>query len=501
MADKLQQFISVAQQHVGGNGDWAWSTSPLARGYAWCAAYVRSCALTVGGIDGVVMSTYNDCHGFAMATVNSGQGIYLPAPNMGGHPVPQVGDLIFFRWVNSSKSYYDNFVSDHIGIVVEVYSDAVYTIEGNTMSGGKGALYSIATKKSYNINDTQIRFYVRPNWSKIGCSTYNCYGNFPNKKSDVGGVTAVLSTSPDGTYTQEIQTHIRALGNTVQQQTTTVPTQSQGIISTIIPTTVEHVSSKTYSEPSGKEDAMVREVAYFGYDYKPSMQSNPNKISIINLTLYNDIASNVSSYQEVEIKSQTNSSSITAVKSSKGVAQSSGTTSNTISYQSNFNNVPTNASAIIQYLMNKGFNCASAVGLTANIYYESNYNPSAIGDKGTSFGLCQWHNTSYFKFGDMMKQYANASGSWEKNVSGQLDFLVYTLSEGFRSTSTAQSNEFFYIYKHLMSVPNTLAGAMNSADFFVRNYERPPSIDAESAKRQAKAKELWTLLQNQLVSR
>ena len=40
-----------------------------------------------------------------------------------------------------------------------------------------------------------------------------------------------------------------------------------------------------------------------------------------------------------------------------------------------------------------GFNVAAAVGVITNVKRESDFKTGAIGDGGTSYGICQWHNT------------------------------------------------------------------------------------------------------------
>ena len=51
-----------------------------------------------------------------------------------------------------------------------------------------------------------------------------------------------------------------------------------------------------------------------------------------------------------------------------------------------------NEKKIYQFLRNRlGLNKAAASGVLANMYFESSFSTVAIGDGGTSLGLCQWH--------------------------------------------------------------------------------------------------------------
>ena len=48
---------------------------------------------------------------------------------------------------------------------------------------------------------------------------------------------------------------------------------------------------------------------------------------------------------------------------------------------------------VYDYLTNELLlSTAAACGVLANIEHESSFQPTIYGDKGTSYGLCQWHN-------------------------------------------------------------------------------------------------------------
>ena len=59
-------------------------------------------------------------------------------------------------------------------------------------------------------------------------------------------------------------------------------------------------------------------------------------------------------------------------------------------------------SAVTTYLSREmKLNPAAVCGILANIEYESNFSPTVWGDDGTSYGLCQWHESrcrSFFRF-------------------------------------------------------------------------------------------------------
>ena len=140
--------------------------------------------------------------------------------------------------------------------------------------------------------------------------------------------------------------------------------------------------------------------------------------------------------------------------------------------------LPQKAKIIVDYLLDKGLNAAAACGVIGNIYYESDFNTAAIGDYGTSFGICQWH----YGRGDNMKKIAGSD--WKNNLTGQLNYLWSELQSAYSATVLSKLN----------AIDNTLKGAQTAADVFVRNFEIPAFIDEESKKRQAKAAEYYNML-------
>ena len=73
-------------------------------------------------------------------------------------------------------------------------------------------------------------------------------------------------------------------------------------------------------------------------------------------------------------------------------------------------------------------NGAQVVGILANIKRESGFKPSSVGDNGTSFGICQWHNGR----GTKMKK--TAGSNWASNIEGQVDYLWKELTGSYKSS-------------------------------------------------------------------
>lgn len=84
------------------------------------------------------------------------------------------------------------------------------------------------------------------------------------------------------------------------------------------------------------------------------------------------------------------------------------------------------AQQAIAFFMAKGLTRAQAAGIAGNLQYESGFNPSAVGDGGTSFGVAQWHNGR----GDAMKSWTVQHGYSSTSFKGQLEYLWDELNHG-----------------------------------------------------------------------
>lgn len=114
---------------------------------------------------------------------------------------------------------------------------------------------------------------------------------------------------------------------------------------------------------------------------------------------------------------------------------------------------------MISYLMSKGVSQNHALGIVANVKHESNFNPKAIGDGGTSAGLFQHHASRKDK---LMEYVGNDLSNWKK----QVDFM---LTEGI--TKTYLSQDF--------STPE------KASYWFTTQWERPANKEKKGVDRQA----------------
>ena len=72
------------------------------------------------------------------------------------------------------------------------------------------------------------------------------------------------------------------------------------------------------------------------------------------------------------------------------------------------------AKMMYDYIKGKGYTSAQAKGIIANIYRESSFDPSAVGDSGTSHGLFQMH-------AGRSSAMRNSVPNWSTNWKGQID--------------------------------------------------------------------------------
>ena len=142
-----------------------------------------------------------------------------------------------------------------------------------------------------------------------------------------------------------------------------------------------------------------------------------------------------------------------------------------------------NQDAIYSYLANLGFNDAAISGILANIKHESGLDPNALGDGGTSYGLCQWHASRW----DELNAYCSQNGMNASSVDGQLSFMVWELQTKYPS-----------LYQQMLSVPNTADGAYQAAYQWTVQFERPANMDAAGQTRGYSAiNDYWPTYGNQ----
>ncbi len=115
-----------------------------------------------------------------------------------------------------------------------------------------------------------------------------------------------------------------------------------------------------------------------------------------------------------------------------------------------------------------GLNHAAACGVLANVQLESSFRPLAIGDGGTSYGICQWHLGRC----TALMSYCTAQGLDYNTLEGQLAYLTYELNGGYNS-----------VYRALLNVEDSAQGAFRAAWIMCVSFEIPDQADARGQQR------------------
>ena len=113
-------------------------------------------------------------------------------------------------------------------------------------------------------------------------------------------------------------------------------------------------------------------------------------------------------------------------------------------------------------------NTAAASGIIANMQYESTFEPLTVGDMGTSFGLCQWHDQRW----DDLVEFCETMGYDWATSEGQLWFLKYELE-----------NTYFPVLERLRMCEDSAYGAYEAAYYFCYMYENPTGVEEKSVDR------------------
>lgn len=101
-----------------------------------------------------------------------------------------------------------------------------------------------------------------------------------------------------------------------------------------------------------------------------------------------------------------------------------------------------------------------ALGILANVKRESNFDPAAIGDSGTSGGLFQHHASRFMD----MKRSIGSGEAWKTDWKGQVDFAL-SEKAGQQYVNTAFDD------------------AAEASEWWTRNFERPANMNTEVSTR------------------
>lgn len=369
-------YVKTVTEHIGNAGE-SWVKKTTGRSGDWCAHTVMATAIA-SGLSGKVFPKYGDKMPYSEFSLGNPGGIascmvsYYNAKRLNGaywggkDVVPSTGDLIIFIWKSSDfftkvKQQYNQgiewryYSSCHIGIVDYFKDGTVHTVEGNTPT---------LRKRQYKQNDTQIAYYIRPDWTKSNGITLNVSS---------GVTTTTVGVNDNGTVTTEYVT--------MQHDMNTV---------------------ELYTSKSTRIDASIRELSFLDSNGQPTTSTTGIRLAAINYTgllgsVYNLLYGTNATDQKLSL-------------------DYSGASS-TDSSNDNIDKLDQVPRIIVSYLIDKGLPTSSAIGFIGNIKHDSNFKTDKVGGNGKSFGICQWTGTRAL---DMK----NVAGfGWANNLTGQLNFL------------------------------------------------------------------------------
>ena len=156
-------------------------------------------------------------------------------------------------------------------------------------------------------------------------------------------------------------------------------------------------------------------------------------------------------------------------------------TSSSASDSSSATTTGSESSVYKQIISSWGFNTAAACAILANISAESSFNTKCLGDNGTSYGLCQWHNGRW----NNLKKFCKKNNYKVDSVEGQIAFLKHELQSGYKD-----------LWNDLKSAPNIEATAASYAYSFCKKFERPANVESVASARAKKAKSYFKKYKN-----
>ena len=145
-------------------------------------------------------------------------------------------------------------------------------------------------------------------------------------------------------------------------------------------------------------------------------------------------------------------------------------------------NVEENKKTVFTLLHKAGYKSAAICGIMANIERESNFNPTATGDSGSSYGICQWRYE---------RREALLSRKNYSSLSAQVQYLIDELN------GKTYTTKWKAIGDRIKALPNTAQGAYDAAYDFCYNFEIPANRSNVAVKRGNSAKDnYWPLWKN-----
>ena len=134
-------------------------------------------------------------------------------------------------------------------------------------------------------------------------------------------------------------------------------------------------------------------------------------------------------------------------------------------------------SAVYYFLRTQmDLNPAAACAVMVNIEEESGFKTNALGDNGTSYGLCQWHLSRW----DRLREFCAENGYSSGSIRGQLYYFKWEME-----------NYYPDVLEFLQNTDNDMGGCYDAASYFCVEFERPDDAENKGAARGSNAIEKY----------
>lgn len=138
-------------------------------------------------------------------------------------------------------------------------------------------------------------------------------------------------------------------------------------------------------------------------------------------------------------------------------------------------NGSSNKQSVCLTLKSNGMPDNGVAAVMTNMNHESGFRTEVLGDNGTSYGLCQWHNSRYDNLRNSFPDSYNTVGS-------QIEFLMYELR-----------NSFSYVYNGLY---DGTSSAYDLTYDFCYHFENPSNKETKCKDRASNSNKFLSYVQN-----
>lgn len=444
MSCKLQDFVNLAKEQVGRDSSFTRQHSGYRdQNNSWSAAFIVAVASKVGGILGTVIPEVYSCSTIGSRGVARNMGTWLDGPTLGGRPNPHLGDIAFIRVINYQGG--SKYKADRAGIVVEVGSNNAQVDANNkTVSFPFKIVIGdwegrVSLKEFSSISGSFSGLY-RPNWNQID------------------GVSEIYqqSTSILGLYTQGTTLEDAAIRDSIYfkptdtgfepsiQQTgiTACAINYTGLLSDMYSILIEAYSSNASNAGPIVDVWSKTALSKLTPAYYPVQPSSGSVISSTDGTVLTSSELGINGDGSVTVTGYYYGKPRTATMTMSPTAKE-----------------------IYALLYQQVQNRAGVIGIMANMFQESKWNPGAINSSDGGSGLIQWTNVGRSKRRDQMANFCLSYGTGQpfaNNLSGQIAYLFH---------EAATNSQYGKGLELIKKVSDSEDGAVQATRLFLDYFE------------------------------